>query len=455
VAEFKDRPVNLLKSKFAEALYKEVKDLPIIDYHCHLSPKEIYEDEPFDNIGVMWLAGDHYKWRLMRSNGVDEKYITGDATWEEKFNYFIETVATAYGNPIQDWVALELEMFFGITLPLKKENAKAIWEKANAVIKEKKLSPRKLIKMANVEFIATTDDPTDTLEYHKLIAEDKSFTVKVVPSFRVDNILLAKDRNYKSYITKLGDAAGVKVADLSSLEEAIIKRMDYFKSLGCKFSDVGTEAFADGIATKEEADRTFKRLLANGEYTEKEYLAFVGYMLVFLGNEYAKRDMAMQLHICVTRNSNTAMFEKCGRDAGFDCVGDALDIRRVREVLDALNSMNGLPETIIYTLNPSMYYTLITLCGAFRKVHMGISWWFCDHKRGMYETLEYVTELLHVTNMVGMLTDSRSFLSYVRHDYYRQIVCDFLGGIIKDADADAISIAKALCYTNAKKIIEE
>ncbi len=455
VAEFKDRPVNLLKSKFAEDLYKQVKDLPIIDYHCHLSPKEIYEDKVFDNIGEMWLAGDHYKWRLMRANGVEERYITGGSTWEEKFTKFIETVSTAYGNPIQDWVALELEMFFNITLPLKPENAKAIWEKANAKIKDEQLSPRKLIKMANVEYIATTDDPIDSLEYHKLLQEDASFGVKVVPSFRVDNILLAKDKNYPVYIAQLSHASGIKILDIDTLQKAILSRMDFFKSMGCKFSDVGIQGFPKRVADRDEANDVFRKLIAGKEVSDTEYNGFLGFMYLFLGKAYTDRKMVMQLHLAVTRNSNSQMFEILGKDAGFDCVSEVIPITYIRNIIDALNSNNALPETIIYTLNPAMYYTLITMIGAFRNVHLGISWWFCDHKRGMYETLEKLTELSHIKSLVGMLTDSRSFLSYVRHDYYRQIVCDFLGGIIKEADDLAIDVAKALCYTNAKKIIEE
>ncbi len=455
MVEFKDRPVNLLKSKFSVDLYKQVKDLPIIDYHCHLSPKEIYEDKPFDNIGEMWLGGDHYKWRLMRSNGVDEKYITGEASWEEKFNAFIETVSTAYGNPIMDWVALELEMFFNITLPLKKENAKKIWDEANKQIREKKLSPRKLILMSNVEYIATTDDPTDSLEYHKLIAQDDSFNVKVVPSFRVDNILLARDPNYTKYIEKLSKISGIVIENLKDLKSAIEKRMDYWVSLGCKFSDVGIQDFPTNISSVEEANESFKKLLKGEKVSDEKYLGFIGNMMIYLGECYFMRDMVMQLHIAVTRNSNSLMYEICGKDSGFDCVGDVIPVKYVRNILDKLNLENQLPQTIIYTLNPTMNYTLITLCGAFRDVHMGISWWFVDHKRGMYEILENVSELLHIKSMVGMLTDSRSFLSYVRHDYYRQIVCDFLGGIIKECDENAINIAKALCYQNAKDIIGE
>ena len=450
------KAVDVLKTKYARKLYDSVKDLPIIDYHCHLSPKEIYEDKPFTDIGEMWLAGDHYKWRLMRAYGIDEKYITGDADMHEKFMYFAKAVGEAYGNPIKDWVALELEFFFGISLPLNEDTAQQIWDKANEVIVQKQLSPRKLIAMANVEYIATTDDPCDSLEYHELIAKDDSIKAKVVPSFRVDNIVLAKDKNYTDYIARLGEASGIKIKGLEDLEQAVAKRMDYFVARSCKFSDIGVQGFPESISDFKDADKTFKSLLKSKEVEDKEYDGFLGYLYTFFGKEYAKRKMVMQLHLAVTRNSNSAMFKQCGKDAGFDCVGDSFDVARIRRYIDNLNSENALPKTIIYTLNPTMYYPLVTMCGAFRNVVLGISWWFCDHKRGMYETLETLSELSHISSLVGMLTDSRSFLSYTRHDYYRQIVCDFLGGLMRDdEDKYAVNVAKALCYQNAKNLVEE
>lgn len=456
MAEFKDKSVNLLKSKYAKRLYIEVKDLPIIDYHCHLSPKEIYEDVPFDNIGEMWLGGDHYKWRLMRAAGIEEKYITGDASWWDKFFRFAKAAGTAYGNPIKDWCALELGFFFGIYTPLNEATAKDIWDRANKVILSQKLSPRKLIRMANVEYIATTDDPCDDLKYHDLIAQLAKRKAKVVPSFRVDNLVLARAEGYGEYISKLGAASGVEIVDIVSLKVAILNRMDYFVARGCKFSDVGVEGFPNRVAQENEAGETFKKLIAKEEVDDFAYNGFWGYMYVFLAKAYKERGIVQQWHLAVTRNSNSVMLEQLGRDAGFDCVGDAFEVKYVKNIIDKSNSIGGLPKTIIYTLNPTMYYPLATLCGAFRDVVMGISWWFCDHKRGMYETLQTLTELGHISSLIGMLTDSRSFLSYTRHDYYRQIVCDFLGSLMEDEDdIYAIEVAKALCYGNAKKLVEE
>ncbi|HIU81814.1 MAG TPA: glucuronate isomerase [Candidatus Ornithoclostridium faecavium] len=456
MVEYRDNVIKLLGSKRAEEIYAAVKDLPIIDYHCHLSPKEIFEDRPFDDIGGIWLAGDHYKWRLMRGYGVDEKYITGDASWEEKFEKFAEAVGYALGNPVKDWVAAELMFFFGITTPLNKDTAKEIREKANAVIKEKKISPRKLIEMANVEYIATTDDPCDSLEWHKKIREEGSLKATVVPTFRVDNLVNVTDTKYLDYIAKLSKASGMKIRNLDEFEKAVQNRLDFFVSNGCKFSDIGVPGFPSSVADYVDAKTIFSRLLDGVLLKEDEADSFKGYLYVFLAGEYEKRGIVMQMHLAVTRNSNELMTGLCGRDSGFDCVGDVIDTTRMTFLFNKMNKCGHMPETIIYTLNPSMYYTLITMIGAFRNVHLGVSWWFCDHKRGMRETFDRLSELGHICSMVGMLTDSRSFLSYTRHDYYRQCLCDFLADNSSERDGDApTEVAKKLCYYNAKKLTEE
>ena len=456
MVEYRDNVIKMLGSKRAEEIYAAVKDLPIIDYHCHLSPKEIYEDKPFDDIGEIWLAGDHYKWRLMRGYGVDEKYITGDASWGEKFAKFAEAVGYALGNPVKDWVAAELMFFFGITTPLNKYTAEEIREKANAVIKERKISPRKLIEAANVEYIATTDDPCDTLEWHDLIAKEGALKAKVAPTFRVDNLVSVEKPGYKDYLAKLEKASGIKITCLGDLENAIENRLDFFVSKGCRFSDIGVAGFPCAIADKKQAQEVFADIVAGKDVDEEKISAFKGYMYVYLAAQYKKRGITMQLHLAVTRNSNGKMFAQCGADSGFDCVGDAIDTVTLTRVIDAMNSGDGLPETIIYTLNPSMYYTLITMIGAFRGVHLGVSWWFCDHARGMRETFDRLSELGHICSMVGMLTDSRSFLSYTRHDYYRQCLCDFLADNSSERDGGApVEVAKKLCYCNAKKLLEE
>lgn len=456
MVEYRDNVIKMLRSERAEKIYAAVKDLPIIDYHCHLSPKEIYEDKPFSDIGEIWLAGDHYKWRLMRGYGVEERYITGDASWAEKFDKFAEAVGYALGNPVKDWVAAELMFFFGITEPLNKDTAKEIREKANAVIKEKAISPRKLIKMANVEYIATTDDPCDSLEWHDRIAKEGVLKAKVAPTFRTDNLVSVEKKDYKSYIAKLEIASGIKISDLADFRKAVENRLGFFVSHGCRFSDIGVAGFPKTVADENEAAATFAKILASEKVSDSEASAFKGYLYVYLAGEYKKRGITMQMHLAVTRNSNSDMFSECGADSGFDCVGDAIDTVTLTRVIDKMNSEGKLPETIIYTLNPSMYYTLITMIGAFRGVHLGVSWWFCDHARGMRETFDRLSELGHICSMVGMLTDSRSFLSYTRHDYYRQCLCDFLADNSSERDGDApVEVAKKLCYYNAKKLLED
>lgn len=454
MAEFKGSYTAYNESK-AIALYEKVKDLPIIDYHCHLSPEEIYSDKPFENIAQMWLAGDHYKWRLMRSAGVEEKYITGDATWKEKFCKFVEIASTAFGNPVYEWAVMELHKFFNIDLPLKAENAEKIYDLADKVIKEKQLSPRKLIKMSGVEFIATTDDPIDSLEFHKLLQKD--FDVKVTPTFRVDRLVNTFDESYVEYLKELEKVTEIKIDSISTLTQAISKRLDYFCDLGCKFSDVGqeifptTENFLD--ADEDTAEEGLKSIF-NDDFDLEGRSTLMAYLYIFLAREYKKRNITMQLHLGVTRNNNTAMLEKLGKDSGYDCIGEIV-VQDLAIYFDILNDSDALPTTILYTLNPTYYYSLITLSCAFKGVHMGISWWFNDHKRGMFEMLEKLGELAHITSMVGMLTDSRSFLSYARHDYYRQIVCSYLSAYENESNADLIeNVAYKLCYGNALELIK-
>lgn len=436
-----------ISSKSAEKIYSEIKDLPIIDYHCHLSPKEIYENKVFSSLGEMWLTGDHYKWRLMRFYGIDEKYITGKETsMKEKYEKFAETVSTAFGNPIQDWCELELDLVFGIKNRLCKENAAEIWNEANEKIRKDRLCPRKMFEMFNVEYVATTDDVCDSLEYHRLLREDKSLKTRVTPSFRVDKLLVF-DENYTEYIKKLGSVSETDIDSLDSFESAVRKRMDFFVSNGCKFSDVGIQGFPGIIADKDSAAQAFSKLINKKPLSAEEAEGLQGYMFVFLGEEYAKRNMIMQLHLGAKRNSNTKMLETIGRDSGFDCVGSPLDINSVTNVLDKMYSDGLMPATVVYTLNPSMYYELITMCGAFPGSVIGVPWWFCDHKKGIFDLFENFSALGHIGAMFGMLTDSRSFLSYVRHDYFRMILSEYLGRF--GDGKDVIETAKKLSYFNA------
>lgn len=437
---------NIITSENAEKIYSEIKDLPIIDYHCHLSPKEIYENKVFGNIGEMWLAGDHYKWRLMRFYGVDEKYITGSAPMKEKFLKFAEVVSTAYGNPIQDWCELELDEVFGIKKRLCKENAEDIWNEANEKIEKDRLCPKKIFEMFGVEYVATTDDPCDSLEYHRLIKKEEKIKTKVVPTFRVDNLLVFGD-NYTDYLKKLGDVSGIEINSLDSFENAVKTRMDFFILHGCKFSDVGIQGFPNVISDKKSAEEAFLKIINKKPLAAKEAEGLQGYLFVFLGEEYAKRNMIMQLHLGAKRNSNSKMLSSIGKDSGFDCVGKPLDINGVTDVLDKMYTDGLLPAAVVYTLNPTMYYELITMCGAFPGVVIGVPWWFCDHKKGIFELFETFSALGHIGALFGMLTDSRSFLSYVRHGYFRMILAEYLGRY--GSDKDVVKTAKNLSYFNA------
>ena len=337
----------LLKTADAQDIYFKIKDLPIVDYHCHLSPKEIYEDKPFDNIGEMWLGGDHYKWRLMRTAGIDEGYITGNTDWREKFIKYAAALELAAGNPLYHWSHMELSMFFGIDKPLKSDNAAEIYDEANAFIAENRLSPRKLIEQSKVETLCTTDDIIDTLEYHKKIKEDKRFKTRVLPSFRPDNLLLVRRTGYPHYIKKLAEVSDAEITDLEGLKAAVIKRLDFFCLNGCRFTDVGIPYFPDRIADEPSADDTFKKALAGAEISDAEYLGFIGNMYLFLAAEYKKRNLVMQMHLAVYRNANSNLFAALGADCGVDCVGDEISGTALIHMLDAINKNSGMPQTVI------------------------------------------------------------------------------------------------------------
>lgn len=433
-----------------EKLFNEIKDLPIIDYHCHLSPKEIYLDEPFSDIGDLWLSYDHYKWRLMRSAGVDEKYITGkETTTKEKYTEFARVLARAFGNPVKEWVKMELKTYFSIDTPLNEKTADDIWEKTSQIIKENELSPRKLIKQSGVEYIATTDDVLDDLEYHEKL---KDYEVKVAPTFRTDKLLEFKD---VTYISLLANKTKIKMRGIESFEKAVKMRMDYFIAHDCKFSDIGIEDFPTKIASREEADLLIKDFLDKDALSKEDRERLQGYIFVFLGKLYAEKGIIMQLHLSSLRNPNMEMFNKLGRDTGFDSVGECVPARALSSVLNRIGEKK-LPRTIVYTLNPTMYYQILTLAGSFPEVIPGMAWWFNDHERGIFEFLEKTSELGYINGLIGMLTDSRSFLSYVRHTYFREILCDFLSQFYDGNNySELLEVAKNLAYLNAKKLLKK
>lgn len=446
----------LLQNKTAQSLYESVKDMPIIDYHCHLSPKEIYEDLPFDNIGKMWLECDHYKWRLMRASGIDEEYITGSASWHDKFIKYAEAIEMSAGNPLYHWSHMELSMYFGIDDYLTADSAEDIWQRANAYIKEKALSPRKLIKQSGVEVICTTDDIIDSLEWHKKLKD--SFSVKVIPSYRTDNLLLMLRDGYLDYLDKLSAVSGVKITSLADLKAAAKQRLEYFVDCGCKFSDIGMPYFPNAVYSDERADKVFAKILDGEKVNEDDYLGLVGNMYLYLGGLYKEYGLVMQLHLSVMRNVNSVLFNTCGADCGVDTVGDCVDGPSLAKMLDAINKTTGLPKTIIYTLNPANASQIASIAHAFRGVVCGAAWWFCDHKRGIREQLEVISENASLGQFYGMLTDSRSFLSYARHDYFRRILCTLIGEWVELYEYNpesATKIVQKICYQNIKKVIGE
>lgn len=448
----------LLENKTALSLYESVKDLPIIDYHCHLSPKEIYEDKPFDNIGVMWLGGDHYKWRLMRTVGIDEKYITGDSSWYEKFVSYARALEFAAGNPLYHWSHMELSQFFGIDKPLTSETADEIWNEANTYIREHELSPRKLILSSNVEMVCTTDDIIDSLEWHEKIRNDSSFNVKVLPSYRTDNVLLMRRDGYLDYLKKLEAAAGVAITDFASYKKAVSARLDFFVKNGCIFTDVGIVYFPDTVASEEAASATFAKVLAGDTVNDDEYLALIGNMYVFLSKIYKDNNLIQQLHLASQRNINDHLFKTLGLDCGVDCVGDTVGGDDLAMMLDEMNKNGGLPETIVYTLNPANAEQIASIAGAFPHVRCGAAWWFCDHKRGIREEMDVIAENSALGEFYGMLTDSRSFLSYARHDYFRRILCTMIGEWVEKGEfyaGSAEKLVKKVSYENIKKAVGE
>ena len=451
----------LLNTQTARKLYSEyAASMPIIDYHCHVNPREIYEDKKFENITQLWLSGDHYKWRLMRSNGVDEYYITGDAPEKEKFFKFAEMLPKAIGNPMYHWCHLELKNYFGFEGTLSAKTADEVWELCNEKLKN--MSVRSIIKDSNVAFIGTTDDPVDSLEYHKLIAEDNSFDTVVAPSFRPDKALNIDKAGWREYIAKLSEVSGIEIVSLDTLKRALSARIEYFNENGCRASDHGLDFMIYAEATDAEIDALLARGLAGEKISTSEAEALKTELLLHCAREYARLGWVMQLHYNCLRNPNTRMFEKLGPDVGFDTIGANNGSAKLARVLDRLYYEGALPKTIIYSLDPGDNASIDTIIGAFQgteargKIQHGSAWWFNDNKQGMRDQLISLANLSLLGNFVGMLTDSRSFLSYTRHEYFRRILCALIGewvenGEYPDDDEQLGEIVSGICYRNAKE----
>ena len=455
----------LLSTETAKKLYHEYAEkMPILDYHCHIDPKEIYEDRKFDNITQVWLGGDHYKWRQMRSNGVEEKYITGDASDREKFQKWAETLEMAIGNPLYHWSHLELKRYFGYDGFLSGDTAEEVWNLCNEKL-QAGMSARKLIEMSNVTLVCTTDDPADTLEWHKKIAADPTFTVQVLPAWRPDKAMNLEKPDYTAYLEKLGEAASMEIKTFADLVEALKKRMDYFASVGCTVSDHGLEYVMYAPVSEETVEQIFAKRLTGEKITKDEEHQFKTAFMVAMGKEYHKKNWVMQMHFGVKRDNNQKIFRELGADAGIDCISNYNPADQMADYLNALADTDELPKTILYSLNPIDNAAIGTIIGCFQdsscigKIQQGSGWWFNDNKTGMIEQMTSLANLGLLGNFIGMLTDSRSFLSYTRHEYFRRIMCNLIGGWVENGEYPADyktleKIVKGISYNNAVRYFD-
>lgn len=452
----------LLKTEISKKLYHQYAEkMPIFDYHCHLNPKEIAENRGYENLTQIWLAGDHYKWRAMRSNGIDERYITGDAEDFEKFMAFVKTIEYCFGNPLYHWSHLELKRFFGIELIINQKNAKEIWDRANALLRTPEFTTKELIKKSNVKALCTTDDPVDSLEYHLEIAQDKEFNVKVLPTFRPDKALGIEKVGFKDYIKKLSEVSNIEIDSFEKLVKALKERVKFFVERGCLVTDHSIEEPFFQLASEERINEILKKALEEKELTKEEKDIYKTALFIELGKEYKKYNLGMQLHMGAQRNNNTRMFEKIGADIGMDSIGDNNYAYTLSRLLDELEKTNELPKTILYCLNPKDNEVLGTMIGNFQsgempgKMQFGSGWWFLDQKNGMINQMTALANLGLLRRFVGMLTDSRSFISYTRHEYFRRIMCNLIGTWVEEGevpyDLEILKpMVQEICYLNAK-----
>lgn len=451
----------LLSTETAQRLFHSYAEtMPVLDYHCHISPEEIATDRRFENITQVWLGGDHYKWRFMRSCGVDEAYITGNASDRDKFFKWAEVLGKAIGNPLYHWSHLELQRYFDYHKPLNQNTASEVWELCNKKLAEKDMSARGLIRKSNVTLICTTDDPIDSLCYHKAIAEDQSFSVQVLPAWRPDRSIAIEKPDFAAYMEQLSSVSHIEINSFPALCKALKVRLDFFDSMGCVVSDHGLDYVMYAPATEQQADMILKKHLSGTALSHEEILQFKTMLLLFLGREYARRGWVMQLHYGVKRNNNTRLFQAIGADTGYDCIGDQAPAGELADFLNALECTNELPKTILYSLSPNDNAAIETIMGCFQnsqavsKLQHGSAWWFNDHRPGMEAHLRSLASLGNLSGFVGMLTDSRSFLSYTRHEYFRRILCEYIGTLVENgefADDEQIlsDLVKDISYRNA------
>lgn len=453
----------LLHSDVAKELYhNHAAKMPIFDYHCHINPKEIAEDKQFKNMTEIWLYGDHYKWRGMRTNGVDERYCTGDASDWEKFEKWAETVPNTLRNPLYHWTHLELKRFFGVEELLSPSTAKAIWEECNAKLQTPEYSCRGIIKMANVHTICTTDDPIDSLEYHRAIKAD-GFETKVLPAWRPDKAMAVENAtSFNQYIDKLEDAAKTSISNFTELMAALDSRHEFFHANGCRLSDHGVETVVAEAYSEREIANIFEKVRGGSDLTPKEIRKFQSAMLYEFGIMDHSRGWTQQFHIGALRNNNTRLFNALGADTGFDSISDLAIARPLSKLLDRLDMENKLSKTILYNLNPRDNELIATMIGNFQdgsvpgKMQFGSGWWFLDQKDGMEKQINALSNLGLLSRFVGMLTDSRSFLSYTRHEYFRRTLCNLLGNDVENGeipyDMELLgTMVENICFNNAKE----
>lgn len=451
----------LLSTETAKELYHDfAAKVPILDYHCHINPQEIAEDRKFENITQVWLGGDHYKWRQMRSNGVEEYYITGDAPDREKFQKWAETLEMAIGNPLYHWSHLELQRYFGYTGVLNGETAQEVWELCNAKLQEDSMSARNLIKRSNVTLLCTTDDPIDDLRWHKIIKEDEGFDVQVLPAWRPDKALNLEKADYTEYLKKLSVVSGIEIQTFEDLKRAMTKRLEYFDSMGCCISDHGLEYVIYAPAGKDEVEKIFATRLLGQEISPEDMAKFKTAFMLFLAGKYQELNWVMQLHYGCKRDNNKKMYRKIGADTGFDCISNFPTGAQLADFLNAVNDIKNLPKTVIYSLNPGDDELIGTIIGCFQnsdavgKIQHGSAWWFNDNKTGMIKQMTSLANLGLLGNFIGMLTDSRSFLSYPRHEYFRRIMCNLIGEWVENGEypkdrKSLEKIVKGISYNNA------
>lgn len=451
----------LLSNETAKVLYHEyAAKMPVIDYHCHINPKEIADNHRFKDITEVWLGGDHYKWRAIRSNGVAEELITGSASGREKFQQWANTLPKAIGNPLYHWTHLELKKYFDYTGTLNADTAEEVWNLCNRKLQEENMSVRGIIDQSDVKLVCTTDDPIDSLEHHIAIKNDKTCKVKVLPAWRPDKSVNIDKEGFVDYIVALAKVSEIAINTIPDLYTALTKRLDFFDTLGCKASDHGLDYVPFNSASAETINTIFTKALAGEAISFDEAEKYKTALLIFFGKEYAKRGWVMQLHYGAIRNTNEKMFKQLGPDTGFDCINTQSCANGIVSFLNALNVESLLPKTVLYSLNPSDNEMLGTILGCFQgteaagKIQHGSAWWFNDTQSGMRAQIASLANLSLLGNFIGMLTDSRSFLSYTRHEYFRRILCDVIGTWVENGEypqdmATLGQMVQDISYNNA------